>query len=307
MSKDPYTAETRFRLEEITETILAFAGGDLSARGTLSGRGDEFDAVVGGLNMMAEEFQIMFDTERRRTVELKAAQAQLVQAAKLASLGEIAAGIAHELNQPLGIIQLYCESAIEAVERGDLSELDRYLIVAVEQVQRASGIIEHVRLFSRDDAHRDRADVNVEELVAGGLLLLRRGLAESDIVLAVVIDPELTVINCHGHRLQQVLFNLVANARDAVEGRPDAKVEVHARRNGRGVAFDVRDNGPGVGADYVERIMDPFFTTKPSGRGTGLGLPICQTIAREHGGLVRYDRGNGWSTFTLELPESNVS
>lgn len=305
------------RLDQAIDLILRLSGGDLTARGELSKDGDEFDAVIGGLNMLAEELELTFAESTRRTAELEtanaeleAAQAQLIQSAKLASLGEIAAGIAHELNQPLGIIQLYGESAIGGLadlEAVGVDSVSEQISVALGQVERASEIIEHVRTFARNDAEGSSMNTDIEELVAASLVLLRSELGERDITLVETIEPGLAKVHCRGSRIQQVLFNLVGNARDAVDGRPDATIELEVVADESSVVFEVRDNGPGISDADREHIMDPFFTTKPAGRGTGLGLPICLSIAADHGGSLEYERRDGWTVFRLSLPENGAA
>lgn len=309
------------QLRSALELILSLAGGDLTARGFVSDQGDDADALIGGLNMLAEELEITFGALQRRTIELEhaheelmAAQSQLVQSARLASLGEIAAGIAHELNQPLGIIQLYCESAVETLGATDESTAVARMVtatdqvgVALGQVDRASEIVRQVRTFARDDTNLEMAEANVEQMVWTGLFLLRREMAELDIELVERIEPGLRPLRCREHRVQQILFNLVANARDAVRTRGGARVELEVGSSGSDLVFEVSDNGPGVDPDDLTRFMDPFFTTKPAGLGTGLGLAICQTIATEHGGSLTYSRRDDTTVFALRLPHAGAA
>ncbi len=315
---DDLPSDVGSQLGGAVELILALAGGDLGARGVVSDLGDEVDAVIGGLNMLAEELEITFGALRRRTVQLEranaelvAAQSQMVQSAKLASLGEIAAGIAHELNQPLGIIQLYCESAVDALGEGDSANLEHraaeaadHVGVALGQMDRASEIVRQVQTFAREDTNLEMAEANIAQLVSAGLILLRREMAELDIELVERIEPGIRPLRCREHRVQQILFNLVSNARDAVRRRGGSLVGVDVSSSGTDVVFEVSDNGPGVDPADLSRFMDPFFTTKPAGLGTGLGLAICQTIATEHGGSLTYERRNDLTVFALRLPQA---
>lgn len=304
------------RLEGLVEFILDLAGGDLDRRGEISEQHDELDAVVGGLNMLAEELELTIDDVRSRNVELERLNTelrntygQLAQAAKLASLGEIAAGIAHELNQPLGIIQLYCESAIGALgDSGtDASEAAIDAIrTAISQVARASDIIEHIRRYARDDDAAVMEPTPVSELVDGALLLLRRELRELDIEVIEDVEPGIAPLTCRSSSMQQVLFNLMANARDAIDGQADRRIEVRARVEGTQLVFEVVDNGPGVPADLENRIIDPFVTTKVASRGTGLGLGICHSIIADHGGTLTYRRVDGHTVFAVNLPHGEA-
>lgn len=311
MSARALGPDVTVRLERLVDFILALAGGDLDRRGEISGHHDELDAVVGGLNMLAEELALTLDDVRTRNdelerlnTELRSTHGQLAQAAKLASLGEIAAGIAHELNQPLGIIQLYCESAIGALDESEPAGSETAtaaMRTAISQVARATDIIEHIRRYARDDDDVAMDPTPVCELVDGALLLLRRELRELDIEVFEHIEPGIAPVPCRSGSMQQVLFNLMTNARDATDGLVNRRIEVRARSAGSRLVIEVADNGPGVPEDLEDRIIDPFVTTKVAGRGTGLGLGICHAIVADHGGTLTYRRADGHTVFAVSL------
>ncbi|MGQ9751014.1 ATP-binding protein [Desulfosoma sp.] len=243
-------------------------------------------------------------------------EAQLIQAAKMATLGEMSAGVAHELNQPLNAIRIGCEFFLKKMRRGEAIDADTMAKVAtqmVEQVERASNIINHLREFGRksDAFEMEPVDINrpIQNVftVLGQQLRLRQIRVELD--LAQGLPPVLGVAN----RLEQVFLNLVMNARDAMEerrhrGEGEAEAEemmLHIRtfQEGDRVVVEVRDTGTGIPEGVRERIFEPFFTTKEVGRGTGLGLSISYGIVKECGGSIEVhsEEGRG-TTFRLTLP-----
>lgn len=243
-------------------------------------------------------------------------EAQLIQAAKMATLGEMSAGVAHELNQPLNAIRIGCEFFLKKMRRGEAIDADTMAKVAtqmVEQVERASSIINHLREFGRksDAFEMEPVDINrpIQDVftVLGQQLRLRQIRVELD--LAQGLPPVLGVAN----RLEQVFLNLVMNARDAMEekrhrGEGEAEAEemvLHIRtfQEGDRVVVVVRDTGTGIPEGVRERIFEPFFTTKEVGRGTGLGLSISYGIVKECGGSIEVhsEEGRG-TTFRLTFP-----
>ena len=245
----------------------------------------------------------------RREQELREKQAQLVQAGKLATLGELTTGIAHELNNPLNNIGLFVGNAIDQLDR---EELDRTVAVrdlreAMEQVKRATEIISHLRTFGRAaPAQFDRVDVN--DVLERALSFVQEQLRLRQIALAVDLDPGGAFVAGNGIQLEQVVINLLTNARDAVSQREqDRRIRLTTCRVEESVRIVVADNGPGVPPELEERIFDPFFTTKDVGRGTGLGLSISYGIVTEHGGRIALGRRSaGGAEFTIELPLANA-
>ncbi|MEJ5349688.1 MAG: ATP-binding protein [Desulfosoma sp.] len=241
-------------------------------------------------------------------------EAQLIQAAKMATLGEMSAGVAHELNQPLNAIRIGCEFFLKKVRRSepiDGETMARVAAQMVEQVERASGIINHLREFGRktDAFEMEPVDINrpIQDVftVLGQQLRLRQIHVELD--LAEGLPPVLGVSN----RLEQVFLNLVMNARDAMEEkreRSEVKNEemvLHIRSalEGDHVIVTIRDTGIGIPETIRDRIFEPFFTTKEVGRGTGLGLSISYGIVKECGGSIEVESEEGrGTTFRLIFP-----
>jgi signal transduction histidine kinase len=267
---------------------------------------------------------------------LREAQAALVQNEKLASLGRLAAGVAHEINNPLAYVLnnlavlrrdvLAASAVLETYRRGrpalervepalareagrleeemDLAyfqqNLRRTCDKSLEGLQRVRDIVRNLRDFARlDEADFKEADLNAA--LQSALEILGHELREKEIRLETELQP-LPPVFCHPGKLNQVFLNLVDNAIHACS--PGGRVAVRTRsEDGRGVAIEVEDNGCGIRPEHVPRIFEPFFTTKPVGQGTGLGLAVSFGIVRDHGGTLEFESAPGRNTvFRVHLP-----
>lgn len=235
---------------------------------------------------------------------------QLVHAARLAALGEMATGIAHEMNQPLAAIQMIATSLLADLdrERFDPERAREWLGTINEQIARISWIIGHIRSFSRNDGPEPTAAAELEVTIEDTLGLLGAQLRSHGIRIERSIDGPLPPVRGDPRRLEQVLVNLLSNARDALGAVPSGaprSVHVVARHlPERGVVLlEVADTGPGMPPEVQEQIFKPFFTTKGAGEGTGLGLSIVRTIVDECGGTIDVESALGsGTTFRIELP-----
>lgn len=240
------------------------------------------------------------------------AQEQMVQSAKLASIGEMAASLAHELNQPLGVIGMTAELNLTRLKGQDSDtsrQLEKALSKIQSQVQRADIIISHLRDFSRKSAPDDLQIFSVAELISSTRILFNEKLHESGIQLLESLADDLPELRCNLIQMQQVLTNLISNAIHAVEEIPaeqSRRIEISASVRGGKICIDVSDNGQGIPKEAMGRLFDPFFTTKPPGAGTGLGLSISKGLIESHGGQisVRSEAGKG-SCFTIAIPAHN--
>ena len=241
---------------------------------------------------------VMAGALRQTQSKLSEAEQQLVQAAKLASLGTLSAGVAHELNQPIAIIrgitqQLQDEPGLSADVLADLQLVEG-------QTGRMVKIVNHLRSFSRvGGPQRDALDV--DEVIENCFTLIGAQLKTHDIAVVLDLDAGAAVVRGDANELEQVFLNLITNARDVLEGRPEPRLTIRSRQDGGRVTLEFRDNGPGVPAAIADRIFDPFFTTKEVGRGTGLGLSISHGIVEKHGGTLEA-RSDGGAVFTITLP-----
>jgi signal transduction histidine kinase len=254
----------------------------------------------------AEELATMLNNEIQ---ERKRAEAQMVQAARLLSLGQMATGLAHELNQPLAVMALAADNAIlslrEAGEQAIPDALERLESIASNSI-RARGVVNHLRLFGRaDDGPAPPEPVLIEEAVKGALLLAEAAIRSVGIALHIS-GPE-APLRVLGQLipLEQAILNLLLNARDAIlgQGRPDGAIRLIVTAEEGMVMLTVSDNGGGFPADILPRAMEPFFTTKEAGKGTGLGLSLAySTIRAMGGGMTLANAGDG-AVVRITLPE----
>jgi C4-dicarboxylate-specific signal transduction histidine kinase len=254
--------------------------------------------IMGDLRETTAEIQ-------RREQELRDKQEQLVQAGKLATLGELTTGVAHELNNPLNNIGLFVGNVIDRVRMRENDEelMLRDLERVLDQVKKATEIISHLRTFGRA-APVSLGRVAVHEAIDGALSLLYEQLRLRQIEVRVrrFEGPEPIVLG-NGIQLEQVFLNLLTNARDALAGAGRKVIGVDCSVERDLVVVVVRDTGPGIPDGLEQRIFDPFFTTKEVGTGTGLGLSITYGIIKDHGGMILVENVQGeGASFRIELP-----
>ena len=246
--------------------------------------------------------RLLWQAEEREQA-LRDKQAQLVQAAKLASIGELATGIAHEVNNPLNNIGLFVSNALECLRAGKPADvIVPGLEAALKQVQRAAGIVAGVRSFGRT-APTDFKVVNVNDAIRNALALISEQLTlrHVQIQLDLFVDPVL--IQGNQAQLEQVFLNLFINASDAMEGAAERILSITTEASSSILLIIVRDTGCGIPDHALEQIFDPFFTTKPVGKGTGLGLSITYRIVKEHEGDIRaHQEPGGGAAFIISLP-----
>lgn len=241
--------------------------------------------------------------DRREAEEaLKRAQADLVQAGKLSALGQMSAGISHELNQPLMAIRSFAENAETLLQRGDTETVGTNLARIAELSRRMGRIIRNLRAFARREGEV-LTDVDLNAVVLAALELTERRLKDSGVTLDWTPSEPPIWVRGGEVRLQQVVLNLISNAIDAMEGQDDMRIEIEVSRDaGERVILSVRDHGPGL-ADAA-RIFDPFYTTKEVGQsvGMGLGLSISYGIVQSFGGKIAgRNHPDGGAVFTVEL------
>lgn len=276
-------------------------------------------ALVPGLSLLAAAVALIVAATLISTVHLtgkieksnrqrEALSRDLLRSARLASLGELAGGMAHEVNNPLAVISAEQTNLGDMI--GDLGlppETAAPLLEAVarckRQVERCGRITARMLQFGRGAESRPEL-VDVGPRLAEALELLSRGARERGIALELEVEDGLPALRLDPNELQQVAVNLVNNAIQAVG--ENGEVTVSARRNGREALIAVRDTGGGIAPEHLERIFQPFFSTKPVGRGTGLGLSVCYGLVRGWGGTidVESERGRG-TVMTIRLPLPN--
>jgi two-component system NtrC family sensor kinase len=232
------------------------------------------------------------------TAALRASQAQLIQAGRLAAVGTLAAGVAHELNQPLMVIRgqtqlLINQAPAPALQRG-LERIER-------QTEHMATIIDHLRTFARPRAG-GHVTVSLNDLVGNVLLLCGQQLRDAGITLELALAEPVPLIQGQPGEIEQIILQLLTNAREALAGR-DGQIWLSTERRDQTVCLVVRDDGPGMPPAVQERIFEPFFTTKEVGQGVGLGLTIALQAAERYGGTLSVESAPGaGAAFTLALP-----
>ena len=239
--------------------------------------------------------------ERIQTEQtLRAAQDELVQAGKMAVLGQLSTEMAHELNQPLTALRTLASNSQRFLERGQTDVAQRNLQRMVELTERMGFMTGQLRNFARKSAGDARA-VLVASLLDGAQDVLEVRIARSAAVVVSALTPPDLHVWCDANRVQQVLVNLMANALDAMQGLSQPRLEIDCQASGQWARIIVRDHGPGLSEDARKRLFEPFFTTKSE--GLGLGLSLSADIVRASGGsLQASNHPRGGAVFQLLLP-----
>ena len=247
----------------------------------------------------------------RDNTEVRRSQQQLTQSAKMATLGEMATGLAHEINQPLNVMRMAIVNVLKRLGNGDV-QID-YLTEKLQridaQVQRAARIVDHMRVFGRR-SEVEQQPFDPAQAVEGTLALLVEGMRGKGVELRITTPDVAVQVNGYVDQLEQVLINLMVNARDALLSKRENDrafqpwISVHTEHDNRHVRIWVEDNGGGIDPRLLERIFEPFFTTKPIGVGTGLGLSVSYGIVENMGGRLSVSNGEHGARFCVELPIS---
>jgi len=242
-------------------------------------------------------------TERRATeARLRNTQAELVQAGKLAALGQMSAALSHEFNQPLGAARNLAENAQLLIERDRVPEARENIARILALVERMGSISQHLRNFARSP-NRKLSDVPLDEPIAAAQEIIGWRLRAAGVALTIDLGTPPPVVRAGPVRLQQVIVNILSNALDAMETTATRAITITARREGGEAVITFADTGTGLAPALVERIFDPFFSTKGVGKGLGLGLSISFNIVHDFGGtLSAANAEGGGAVFTLRLP-----
>ena len=234
-------------------------------------------------------------TERRRLQE------QLIQSEKMSAIGQLIAGVAHDLNNPLASVVGFSDFLAEL---GDIPpQFAEPLQVIRQEAERAATIVKNLLSFARSqEGERKRQPIG--SILESTLALLRNQLMANKVEATLEVEPGLPDVEVNGNQIKQVFVNLINNANQAIAAdAPSGRIWVAAKPQRDGVAVSITDSGPGMTEEIAAHVFEPFFTTKGEGEGTGLGLSICQGIVKEHGGRITLDTKPGvGATFTVELP-----
>jgi len=322
------TTFVRFFTRPIKKLVTAtdqIARGDLSQKVDV-GHDDEIGQLAQTFNRMVDSLRQSRDEIERynrtleekiveRTLELEDAQAQLIQSEKLSAIGQLAAGVAHELNNPLGGILGYTQFALEKLKKASPDRVDadelasyiRYLSDVETQARRCKTIVQNLLRFSRSSRTTEFEEVDINCIIDDTCAFVAHQLTMNQIELVVHKGENLPSIQGNAGQLQQVFTNLIINAMHASpKGREIMLMSRLSPALGEfGGAIEVvcRDQGVGIAKEDLKKIFEPFFTTKEVGKGTGLGLSVSYGIIREHGGEIKVSSSPGeGTTFTIILP-----
>ncbi|HEY8279973.1 MAG TPA: ATP-binding protein [Bdellovibrionota bacterium] len=235
---------------------------------------------------------------------LEATRAQVVMTTKFAALGEMASGMAHEINNPLAVIHGLAVQLQEVFRSKQVpTKMVTESLESIEKMSnRIAGIVKGLRTFSRQTAGDPMTPTDFGSILQETMAMCEARLRASDVEVTVSLPDSPPWISCRSSEISQVILNLVSNAFDAVHGTPIKAIAVNLETKGRFARLTVEDSGTGIRADLRDRIFQPFFTTKDVGRGTGLGLSISKGIVEAHGGTLSLDTRTKSTCFVVELP-----
>lgn len=307
-------------IDELIAGTKAVSAMDLDHPIEIKHRSEEMDELVTSFNVMRDRLgdamreinqftQSLEDKVEERTQQLKAAHQKLLHSDRLASLGQLSASVAHEINNPVsGVLNLsmLCQRILK---NGDLPservpELRNYLGQISKETARVGRIVSDLLAFSRRSKPM-RSTVDMNRIVKSTVSLVEHKLKLCEAGIVFHLQPDLPQIHCDASQIQQVVLNLVLNAAEAIQPSGGGKVVVTTRlaASRDAVELIVEDNGEGIPKENVSKIFDPFFTSKPEGKGVGLGLAVLYGIVKAHDGEVdvKSNAGQG-ATFTVTLP-----
>ena len=278
-------------LESLSAAVRKVAKGDFDVNVTIESR-DEIGQLSTSFNDMADELMA-------RERSLKSAQLALVQSEKMAAVGTLSAGLAHEVKNPLSAVLGYAQLSKRKLSQPDV--VKKHLDTIENETRRCNEIISNLMQFSRQEKG-EFTDVTVNEVVEKSVGIVDHQLGLNNVHVNMDLAADIPEIIGNPNQLQQVLMNLAINAQQAME--PDGgNVDIVTYCDDDSVYISVSDTGPGISDEVAEKIFEPFFTTKAAGEGTGLGLSVTYGIIRDHKGDIRVERADsGGARFVIKLP-----
>src|SRR6185369_7356797 len=250
------------------------------------------------LSRARDRLQAEISDHRETEARLQVVQQELVQANRLAILGQVAAGVAHEINQPVATISAYADNARVFLERRQTNQVDENLEAIAGLTERIGAITDELKAFARKGRVAPEP-LELLSVIDGAVILLKSRFAGQLEALDIRPPPAGLCVLGNRIRLEQILINLFQNALEALEGRADAKVYVSVTETGDEVAIEVADNGPGISPDILKSLFTPFNTSKE--RGLGLGLVISKDIVADYGGRIDVASGDSGTRFIIHL------
>lgn len=300
-------------LSYLVEGMKRLSAGDMNYRINLRGS-DEIGMLANSFNSMSDELKAykekmenwtksLEEEVQKKTSEIYKAQEHLINTEKLASLGRMAAGVAHEINSPLTGIVTFSHLMLKRIPPENTQDIEDLNII-IDQAERCSKIIKGLLGFSRKTSS-EKSMTNINTLLENTLAMVRHQSRFYNIHFDLQLDSSIPAVNIDSNQIQQVFLNLLINAADAMEKK--GKITLATRpveNNGAGfVEIEVTDSGPGIPEEIRSKIFEPFFTTKPVGKGTGLGLAVSYGIIKKHEGTI-FIKGasEGGASFFIHLP-----
>lgn len=274
---------------------------------TLSGKTLNVQLYPGHLKSVKSEIYPLYIRDvtglKQAEIELAENRALLALGAKMSSLGEMAGGIAHEINTPLAIIQMRIGQLNELISNNifEKESYTKYADSVQNTVNRISHIINSLRTFARDGHGDPLTENSIEKIVDDTLGLCRSKFMSHGIAIEYKLASQLTIL-CRPSEISQVLLNLLNNSYDAIENLPEKWVRIESYSTSTGNVVTVTDSGPGIPLEIQKKLLQPFFTTKEIGKGTGLGLSISRRIMESHSGSISIDNDSPNTKFKLEFP-----
>ncbi len=239
----------------------------------------------------------------REITELRTLQNQLIQTAKLASLGEMAASVVHEINQPLMIMSLAAEIGQHDLKKQAMPQVKSAFQTILQQVKRASGIIRHLRSFGWTKGISEQWENDLNQSIHDVLVLFRVQLQMESVNVGLDLDPDLPLVVCDPHQIKQVLGHLISNARYALQEASDKHLIFRTFIDDPWCVIEVQDTGTGISNEDLPKIFEPFFSTKQQPEASGLGLAVSQGILEAHQGeIIVQSTPEGGTTVQLRLP-----
>jgi len=238
--------------------------------------------------------------------KIKTQKEELIESSKLKTLGIMAGGIAHEINNPLGIISLYSKQMMKSIEKDKFTKEE--LINSCKSIEntvvRISNIIKALKNISRDSSQDDVEEVKLSEILDDVLMLCHEKSKDTGITIDLISKIKTDTVFFSPGQLAQVLMNLVSNSVDAIENQKEKWIKLTINDVGENIKISCTDSGKSIDSDNAKNMMDPFFTTKAPGKGTGLGLSISQKIMSRNNGSLTYDKDSQFTKFDVLVPKS---
>jgi C4-dicarboxylate-specific signal transduction histidine kinase len=285
------------RIVEINSVCRAISSGHFDSHETIK-ETDEFTLILRELHKMNQEL-------KNKKTQTELAQAKLASSAKLSSLGEMAGGIAHEINNPMAIISGRLGQIKKAIENQPprIEEALVFIQKSNDTVKRVTDIVSGLKLFSRNAEGDPFVRATVAGIVKESLVLTTERFKNESIKIEVSTLDHVEIM-CRPTQISQVLINLLNNSADAVAELPEKWIRIEQSEDSTMTILRVTDCGPGIPEKILEKIMEPFFSTKPVGKGTGLGLSVSKGIIESHHGTFEYVRGSKNTSFAIKIPKA---